>query len=93
MSEGAVPITEEIEELKKKLALLGKPWSTTLIFKQNVRTWCPHFDKVAELFCWWPQADQMFLLLQLITFIDRFNSSKYDYVQTELCYASNCKLI
>jgi len=25
MSEGAVPITEEIEELKKKLALLGKP--------------------------------------------------------------------
>lgn len=25
MSEGAVTITEEIEELKKKLALLGKP--------------------------------------------------------------------
>ena len=25
MSEGAVPITEEIEELKKKLALLGEP--------------------------------------------------------------------
>lgn len=35
MSEGAVPITEEIEELRKKLALLGEPWSTTFYSERD----------------------------------------------------------
>lgn len=39
MSEGAIITTEEIEELKKKLALLGKTWliRISLVYKlQNV---------------------------------------------------------
>lgn len=39
MSEGAITTTEEIEELKKKLALLGKTWliRISLVYKlQNV---------------------------------------------------------
>lgn len=39
MSEGAITTTEEIEELKKKLALLGETWliRISLVYKlQNV---------------------------------------------------------
>lgn len=49
MSEGAVPITEEIEELRKKLALLGERWSTTFWWRFKCPLWSGWLD---DDLCW-----------------------------------------
>ena len=75
MSEGAVPITEEIEELKKKLALLGKPWSTT--FSGEVwgfRWFGPICWTVSLMATSWPNLASV----QLSAFLGRFSKMMKD---------------
>lgn len=83
MSEGAVTITEEIEELKKKLALLGKPkWTTfsrnSIYFKCSLS-----FNRTRLEWLWkfglWSQDGQLYYHVSLTfqAYLDRFPSLSF----------------